>query len=213
MKIAILGAGNVGAALARAWTRANHEIVFGVPDPSGAKVKSALAALGKSARAASVAEAARGAEVVVLATPWDATQTALASAGSLAGKVVVDCTNPLKADLSGLAVGHTNSGGELVASWAPGASVFKAFNHTGAENMADAARLAAKPVMFVCGDDEAKKPIVLGLARDAGFEAVDAGKLQIARLLEPLAMLWVHLAYPMKHGRDFAFALARVKKA
>ncbi|MBK7875262.1 MAG: NADPH-dependent F420 reductase [Planctomycetes bacterium] len=209
MKIAILGAGNVGAALARAWTRSNHEVVFGVREPSSAKTLAALKPLGTSARAASLADAVRGADVVVLATPWDATQAALAAAGSLVGKVVVDCTNPLKSDLSGLAVGHTSSGGELVAGWAPGASVFKAFNQTGAENMAAATRFAAAPVMFVCGDDEAKKPVVLQLARDAGFEAVDAGKLQIARLLEPLAMLWIHLAYPMKHGRDFAFALVR----
>ncbi len=207
MKIAILGAGNVGAALATAWLRAGHKVVFGVRDPSSTKSASAAQRLG--ARVAAVPTAAGECDVVVLATPWDGARAALESCGSLAGKTVIDCTNPLKSDLSGLAVGTDDSGGERVAGWAKGASVFKCFNQTGAENMADAARYAVRPVMFVAGDDAARKPAVLQLARDAGFDSVDAGPLSAARVLEPLAMLWVHLAYRCNMGRDFAFALVK----
>ncbi len=207
MKIAILGAGNVGAALASAWIRSGHQIVFGARDAASPKTASAAARLG--ARVAAVPTAAAECDIVVLATPWDGTRAAIESCGSLAGKTVIDCTNPLKSDLSGLAVGTENSGGELVAGWAKGASVFKCFNQTGAENMADAARYPTRPVMFVAGDDAARKPAVLQLARDAGFEALDAGPLSAARVLEPLAMLWIHLAYRCGMGRDFAFALTR----
>ncbi|MBV9748685.1 MAG: hypothetical protein JO157_07715, partial [Acetobacteraceae bacterium] len=89
------------------------------------------------------------------------------------------------------------------------AKVFKTFNQTGFETMADTRPYAARPVMFVAGDDEAAKPMVLGLVADAGFEAVDAGGLRAARLIEPLAMLWIELARKRGFGSDFAFTLQR----
>jgi len=82
-----------------------------------------------------VAGAAAFGEVILLATPWSGTEQALRSAGNLSGKIVLDATNPLKADLSGLALGHTTSGGEQVAAWAAGAKVVKIFNTTGFGNM------------------------------------------------------------------------------
>jgi predicted dinucleotide-binding enzyme len=207
MKIAILGAGNVGAALASAWSAAGHTVVFGARDPQSPKTTAAIGKLGL--RALPPAKAAQASEIVVLATPWPATRAALESCGSLAGKTLIDCTNPLKADLSGLELGADTSGAERVASWSSGAHVFKCFNQTGAENMAGNLRFSAKPVMFVAGDHAPARPTVLQLARDAGFEAVDAGPLTSARLLEPLAMLWIHLAYRCGLGREYAFALTR----
>src|SRR5215472_8028947 len=197
MQIAIIGTGNVGAALGRAWSAKGHEVVYGVRDSA-----SAVPAPG---RGAGVKEAAQGAEAIVLAVPWPATREVLRSCGPLSGKTVIDCTNPLKPALAGLEIGLTTSAGEQVAGWAPGASVFKAFNQTGALNMASTAGYPARPVMFVCGDDAARKPAVLRLAEDLGFEAIDAGDLTGARLLEPLAMLWIHLANRQKLGLDFAF--------
>ena len=123
-------------------------------------------------------------------------------------KFVIDCINPFKPDLSGLEIGHTLSGAEKVAEWAKGAKVFKAFNTTGANIMADPVIHGIRTVMLVCGDDEAAKPVVLRLANDVGFDVVDAGKLKQARLLEPWAMLWVSLAFGAV-GRDFGFALLR----
>lgn len=212
MNIAVIGAGSVGSALAEAWVRRGHRVWFGVRNPQDAKVQSLVNQLGDRVTAHSNAAAAWEAEVVVLATPWGATQDAILSCGSLAGKTVIDCTNPLLPDLSGLEVGHTSSGGERVASWAPGASVFKCFNQTGAENMRDQHGYALPLVMFVAGDDASRKPAVMQLAEDAGFRAVDAGPLSVARLLEPYAMLWITLAYRMGHGRAFGMAMEHRSK-
>ena len=209
MKIAILGTGNVGGALARVWTRKGHEILFGTREPQSVKVQDLVANLGKRAKAESLVHAARDAEVVVLATPWSAARETLQSCGRLAGKLVIDCTNPLAPDLSGLSVGGDSSGGEQVAQWSGGAAVFKSFNTTGAENMAKAGEFASKPVMFYCGNDDAWRPTVVKLIEDAGFEPVDAGKLSSARWLEPLAMLWIHSSYKAGLGTDWAFAAVR----
>lgn len=209
MDIAIIGAGNVGGALGRNWGKAGHTIRFGVRDPSTAEVGELVASIGSRASAHTSIEAAKNAQVVVLATPWNATKAAVEACGDLRGKIVIDCTNPLLPALAGLEVGLTTSGGELVASWAKGASVFKAFNQTGAENMAGQKGYAHRLVMFVAGDDAAKKPLVLQLATDAGFDAVDAGPLSAARLLEPYAMLWIQLAFKLGLGRNFGLALLR----
>jgi len=142
-------------------------------------------------------------------TPWQVTEDAIKQAGTLAGKIVVDCTNPLKADFSGLVLGHTTSGAEQVTAWAKAAKVYKAFNQTGFNNMRAPSLEGRRAVMFVCGDDAGHKPTVLKLASDLGFEAIDAGGLAIARLLEPYAMLWIHLAHAQGLGRDFAFGLLR----
>lgn len=211
MKIGILGAGNVGGTLGRGWANKGHEIVFGVPRPNEAKMVDLLKSIGRSARAGSVAEAAKGSDVLVLATPWPATQSAIQAAGNLTGKIIIDCTNPLKPDLSGLTLGHTTSAAEQVAEWATGAKIYKAFNQTGYNNMANPMFGSQRAVMFVCGDDETHKPEVMQLVSDIGFEAIDAGKLAIARLLEPFGMLWIHLALQQGQGRDFAFGLLRRK--
>jgi predicted dinucleotide-binding enzyme len=133
----------------------------------------------------------------------------LKNAGSLKGKILLDCTNPLRPDLSGLTVGEDSSGGEMVAGWAPGAKVFKVFNQTGFNIMADPVVDGRKSLMLVCGDDEATKPTVMGIVEDVGFEAVDFGNLSGARLLESLALTWIRLAYQCELGRDFAFGLLR----
>jgi 8-hydroxy-5-deazaflavin:NADPH oxidoreductase len=209
MKIAIIGAGNVGGTLGRAWAKKGHEIFFGVRHPQDDKTRQLLQSIGPKAQAGTVAEAAASGEVIVLATPWQGTEAAIRAAGDLHGKTVMDCTNPLKPDISGLEVGFTTSGAERVAQWAVGAKVFKAFNTTGSNNMADPVINGIRTVMFVCGDDETTKPVVMQLAADIGFDAVDAGKLAQARLLEPWAMLWISLAFRGGLGRDFGFALLR----
>lgn len=206
MDLAIIGAGNVGKALAAGWTAAGHRITFGTRSP-----QASLPAGPGGATYASVAEAALGADVVVLATPWPAVPDALAAMGSLAGKVLIDCTNPLRVDAGGIAldIGHSTSGGEQVAALAAGASVFKTLNQTGFSNMEHAHTFAALPaVMYVAGDDAARKPLVLSLVSDLGFRAVDAGPLRIARLLEPMAMLWIHMAISQGMPATHAFAIA-----
>ncbi|HKW88753.1 MAG TPA: NADPH-dependent F420 reductase [Candidatus Acidoferrales bacterium] len=209
MKIAILGAGNVGGALGKGWAAKGHSVFYGVPDPNGDKVRTLIGSIGANVRAGTVAEAAASAEAVVVATPWPAAQDAIRAAGNLAGKIVVDCTNPLDPDLSGLVLGHSTSAGEEVAKWAKGARVVKAFNTTGSGNMTNAKYDSVRPTMCICGDDAAAKASVSKLAEDLDFEAVDAGPLRNARLLEPFAMLWIYLAIKQGLGPNIAFKLLR----
>jgi predicted dinucleotide-binding enzyme len=106
-------------------------------------------------------------------------------------------------------VGHTTSGAEQVAAWAMSRRVVKAFNTTGAENMADPIYQSQPITMFICGDDNEAKAAVARLAEELGFEVADTGKLAMARYLEPLAMVWINLAIVQKQGRNMAFKLVR----
>src|SRR5947209_360327 len=206
MKIAVVGMGSVGAVLGRRWAAAGHAVTFGVRNPADPARRAEAA--GMKASLASVRDAAAAAEVVVLAVPWGAVKDTLAAAGGLAGKVVLDCTNPLTADLKGLELGHTTSAAEAVARLAPGAKVVKVFNTTGADNMADPVYGGAGVTMFYAGDDAGAKAAAARLAADLGFAPVDAGPLAAARLLEPLALLWIRLAFE-QFGRDFALTVVR----
>jgi len=208
MKIAVIGTGSVGGTLGQRWAELGHSVCFGVRDVTDPDAKALVARINGDARLADVGQAAAGAEVVVLATPYQANASAIAAAGDLAGKILIDVTNPVGAGFA-LAVGFNSSGAEQVAELAPRARVFKAMNQVGFEVMANPAFAAGKPVMFVAGDDAAGKEVVLGLVAALGFEAIDAGELAIARLIEPHAMLWIHLMARRKMGRDFAFGLLR----
>jgi len=200
VKIAIIGRGAVGKAIGGGWAAAGHQVVYGVRAPSAADETE-------------TAPAAADADVVVIATPWSAVPVVVAAAGGLAGKTVIDCTNPL-ALIDGrlqLAIGHTTSGGETLAALAPEASVVKTLNQLGAENLGGARRFPAPPVMFAAGDDATRKAVALRLVGDLGFEAIDAGPLVNSRLLESLAMLWIDQALARGAGR--AFAYARIRRA
>jgi predicted dinucleotide-binding enzyme len=206
MEIAIIGAGNVGTALANAWIKRGHQIAFGVRDPESAKARS-LAQQFPTARLHLNGEAAHHAEIIVLATPWQSTEEAVQTCGDLQGKTIIDCTNPLKSDLSGLEVGFSTSGAEVIAEWAHGSDVFKTMNQIGARLMdAPSFDSTVKPVMFVCGEGARKASVIL-LVEQLGFTVIDAGELKTARLLEPYGMLWIHLALTQKVPGDFAFAL------
>jgi len=189
MNIGIIGNGNVGGTLGKRWASIGHNVVFASRDR------------------ASLEEAAKS-EVVVAALPWDAAKGVLESL-DLKGKVVLDAMNPLLKDRSGLAVDASTSGGQEVARWARGASVVKIFNTTGSNNMADPIYGNSAIAMFYCGDDASAKEIAKRLASELGFEAIDAGPLRNAKLLESLAMLWIWLAFEGRFGREFAFQIAR----
>lgn len=208
MNIGILGAGNVGATLGTGWARKGHAVWFGSRDPQSAELAAVVAKAGANARAASLAEAAK-AEVVVVTLPWPATREVLQGL-DLRGRIVLDATNPLLPGLAGLELGHDTSGAEKVAEWAPGAKVVKIFNTTGYNNMADPVYHGQATFMPYCGDDAGAKQAAAQLAADLGFDAVDAGPLSHARLLEPWAMTWIWLAVKGGLGRDFAFQ--RVKR-
>ena len=200
MKIAIIGAGNVGRALGGAWV-ADHDITYGVRSPDDTKYTD-LGAVATNETAAAASD------VVVLCTPWQGTEQAVRSCGDLTGKVLIDCTNPLTPDVTALEIGHTTSGAEQVAAWAPGARVCKAMNQIGAPMM-DHPQLPSAPVMFICGDDDDAKRVTAELVSQLGFETIDAGDLTLARLIEPYALIWIHLALRRGLGTNFAFGLLR----
>jgi predicted dinucleotide-binding enzyme len=203
MEIAIVGAGNVGKALGAAWKAAKYDVVYALR-PGSDKTKQ-LEKDGFSVSA--LAGAAKSADVIVLAIPWIEATAVIESLGSLKGKIVIDPTNPVSPDFE-MELGFDDSAGETLALLAQGARVVKAFNTTGAENMAKAKDFPAKPVIFVAGDDADAKKTVSKLAEDIGFEAIDAGPLKASRYLEPMAMQWIKLAYGGV-GRQFAFSLVR----
>jgi predicted dinucleotide-binding enzyme len=209
VRIGIIGAGMVGGTLGTRWANAGHKVVWGVRDPAATKVAALRTAAGHGARAVTITEAAAGAEVVVLATPWRAVAEVIAACGDLVGRTLLDCTNPLQPDLSGLAVPPGSSGGEEVARLASGARVVKIFNTVGFNVMADPRFGDRAATMLYCGDDEAAKAVAAALAADLGLEAVDAGPLAKAGLLEYAALLWIHLAMSQRLGREIAFVLMR----
>lgn len=207
MKIGILGYGSVGGTLGRGWAAKGHEIRFGGRHPESEEVGKLVGEIGDAASAGTVAETAAFGDVVVLAVPWGAVESALGEAGDLAGKPLLDATNPLGPDLA-LDVADGVSGGQRVAALAPSAQVVKIFNSTGYDNMADPAYPDGAATMFYCGDDADAKEVAHGLAADLGFDPVDAGGLGNAGLLEHLALLWIRLAFGGL-GRDIAFRLMR----
>ena len=205
MRIAIIGAGSVGRALAQRLS-SKHSIVFGVRDPLAPKHHDAKA-LGefmKNERAVAAAE------VVIVALPWAETEAALKALGAaLDGKVIADATNPIRADFTGLEFGHDDSAGERIQRLLPKARVVKAFNTTGAANQTDPDYPGGPVTMLLAGDDAAAVETVRALAADAGFAPLSAGPLKLARQLEQLAWLWIHLAYKAGLGPDFAFRLEK----
>lgn len=203
MKICVLGAGNVGSTLGKGLAQAGHEIVYAVRNPDDPKHKGLIE---DDASVHATREAVAQAEVVILATPWANTQAAVDSAGDFGGKPLLDATNPIGPGFA-LTHGHNDSGAEQVQRWATNAHVVKVFNTTGRENMANPTYGDRRVAMFLCGDHEGAVETARALASDLGFEPVPVGPLERARLLEPMAMVWIRMAITEGYGRDFAFSL------
>ncbi len=212
MKIGVLGTGDVGRVLGAGFASHGHEVKIGTRDPSQQKVRDWVQKTGHGVSAGTFADAARFAEAAVLATAWEGTESALRLAGpeNLAGKVLVDATNPL--DFSGgapkLAIGHTDSGGERVQRWVPGAKVVKAFNTVGNPHMVHPQLPGGPPDMFLCGNDDGAKRTVTGFLEAFGWSVVDLGGIEASRYLEPLAMVWILHFFRTGKG-NHAFKLLR----
>lgn len=201
MKVTIIGAGNMGAALANQLALAGHQVRITARDLEKA------AALNRSGVVAVPAQqAVENADAVIVATSYGDAIAALASVGSLAGKVVIDITNPLSADYMSLTLGHTTSAAEEIAKAFPDAQVVKAFNTLFAQVIAAGADFGngQKASTFVASDSERAKQTVSTLAQSMGFEVVDAGGLKNARYLEPLAGLNIYLGYGAGRGTSIA---------
>ena len=209
MKIGIMGTGRVGTTLGRRWAEAGHDVLFGSRDPQSERVRSLLETIGNGVSAAGPQEALRHGEVVVLAIPWNQALRILKEASGLTGKIVVDCINPLTDDFQGIALGFDTSAAEQIALAADGAHVVKAFNTVSTATMEDPVYAGQRASMFYCGDDAEAKQVIGTLAEQLGLEAVDAGPLKIARYLEPLAMLYIHLAVREGWGANCAFKILK----
>lgn len=203
MRIAILGLGNVGGALAKVWSAAKHELHAGVRSP--ATTQSQIPGL----KIESIPEACQQADVIALAVPWQGVSSTLQQAGDLGGKILIDCNNPLKEDLFGLEIGTTTSAAEQIAALQPKAKVIKAFNTLGAVLLGNATFPDGKASGFYCGDDAEAKKTVEPLISQAGLDPVDVGPLSNARWLEAMAMLWIDLALHRGFQPNFAFRLVR----
>ncbi len=194
MKVGILGSGDVGKALARGFKSEGHEVMIATRDPKSQKAREIEKDLG--VKIGTFAEAAKFAELAVLATLWAGTEAAikLAEPDNLADKVVIDVTNPL--DFSAgmppkLALGTTDSGGEQVQRWLDKSRVVKAFNTVGNALMYKPDFGSDTPSMFYCGNDASAKEVVRTMLLSFGWQPIDIGDITGARELEPLCILWV----------------------
>jgi predicted dinucleotide-binding enzyme len=212
MNVGILGSGDVGKALARGFASRGHSVTIGSRTPEK------LADFTKehfqgAIHAASFEQTARAGELLVMATLFTGTKSALDLAGpnNFAGKVVIDATNPLRFEQgkpAALALSGEDSAGESVQRWLPGAQVVKAFNTVGNAHFVDPHFPGGPPTMFIAGNDDAAKNKVAQIAESFGWEVIDAGPIEASRHLEALAMIWID--YFIRTGTwQHAFKLLR----
>jgi NADPH-dependent F420 reductase len=191
MDIAIIGAGNVGRALATSFSRAGHGVIITSRDPERAGT---VATETGTRVAASNAEAAAAADVVVLAIPFTSAESVADEIrDDVAGKPVVDASNRMSFGPEGPAIDTDPSNAERLAAWLPDAHLVKAFNTLFASNQADPVADGVQLDGFVAGDDESAKAVVLELVRSIGLNPVDVGPLARAQQLEQLAFLNIAL--------------------
>jgi 8-hydroxy-5-deazaflavin:NADPH oxidoreductase len=211
MRIAVIGAGNVGSALGPGWLKAGHQVIYGVRDPHSPKaLKTHELVPGASLK--SIAGAAAGAEALVITTPPEAVPALIPELGDLRGKVLIDATNAIRAKPLPYPTAY-----HALADKSGTPDVVKCFNTTGFENMLNPVYERKEPVplrtgidMFMAGDSVRAKEVAAALASDLGFgHCYDFGGSDRVELLEQLALCWINLAIFQGHGRDLAFVLLR----
>ncbi len=211
MKITFIGVGNVGAPLADRLQKLGHQVIIAARDPNSPTVQAALSR-NASFEVNTVIAAVNLAEVVFLATPFSANEMALESLGSaLAGKILVDCTNPVSADLSH-SLKSERSGGEFIQNLVPDAKVVKAFTIYGFENFEDNIYPGygdVKPAMLIAGNDHDAKLVVGDLCKQLDWEPVDTGNLTMSLHLEHMTFLWIKMARVQGRGAGFVWAMLK----
>lgn len=199
MRIGVFGQGHVGAALGHALAGAGHEVRYGVRDRGDGRDPAA----GDGAALLSLSEVGRWGEVLILGVPYGAVQEVLGAAGDLDGKIIIDPTNAPKPPTD------ERSSSQIISGFVPTARLVRAFNTVPAEVMINPRFENGRASTFVCADDPLARTTVLSLARDIGFDAVDAGPLKSACAIDRLLAVWWVLAFDAGLGRNVAFELLR----
>ncbi len=203
MNIAIIGAGNVGGALAAQWHKAGHQVIIGTRDSQSSKVQKVLE-VAPGMAGTSIEEAVRQSDVVLISTPPTAIFDIITQMSDVTGKVIIDATNAVRqkpepyATVYHALIDKTN------------AEVVKCFNSTGFENMQSPVYQDDGIDMFMAGDSVKAKDFAAQLAKDAGFSACwNFGGADKVALLEQFALSWINLAIMQGHGRDLAFKVIK----
>ncbi|MEZ4746363.1 MAG: NAD(P)-binding domain-containing protein [Calditrichia bacterium] len=204
MRIAIIGSGNVGGALARGWAKVDHDIILGVRNANSEKIKS-LTEFSKKISVVSISEAIESAKIVVFSTPPDVAISIAEANPALLGKIVIDATNSVfKKPLP-----YTTAF-EGIKDKSGCKSIVKCFNSTGYENINNPVYGQVGIDMFVAGDDSMAKSVAMQLAKELGFaECYDFGGDDKIELLEQFAFVWINMGILQKHGRDMAFKVLK----
>ena len=200
MKIAVLGAGNIGGTMGKKWAAAGHEVVFGVRDVTSPKVTVLSQELGKNGRIDTIANALAFGKVVLVAIPHNVVAAIVtAHAEALAGKIIIDASNKFGAPV----VNNLETIGQVV----PTAGLFRAFNALGWEIFANPQFGDVQVDHFYCGPDDEKRPLVEQLIAEVGVRPVWVGGLETAPVVDVLGTLWVTLAFRQGWGRSIAFKM------
>lgn len=196
VKIAVLGAGNIGGTLGRKWVAARHQVTFGVNDPNGEHARKLRDELGNRVEVGTLAQAlSRGPEVVLLAIPGVAVDATCAQyAGQLDGKIIIDAANNMRASVP-------NSFAAL-QQYTPNARIYRAFNTYGWENFADSNYAGGPPDLFYCGTDGEARAVVEQLIADIGLQPMYLGGVEQVGLVDALLRLWFALAVGQHMGRN-----------
>ncbi len=204
MKIAIIGTGNVGGALATKWAKAGHELFLGVQDVNSFKGNHLLQ--NPNTQALSVADAAKSAEVILVATPAKAAIEVAQSLGDTTGKVIIDAMNIIMGQGP---KGFTNTT-DAILKHTQTTDVAKCFNTTGFNNMENPVYDGKAVDMFTCGNSAKAKATAIQLSKDAGFaDCYDVGGNDKFELMEQFAWFWINLAIFQGQGREMAFKLLK----
>jgi NADPH-dependent F420 reductase len=202
--IAVIGTGDVGAALGPAFAKQGHTIIYGSRDPERRKVRNLVEATGAGSSAWTPAKAAKDADIVVLAVPGLLVEEITLSLGDLSGKIIVDPTNPLKRNLQRLEHAVDTSNAEIIQAAAPDAYVVKAFNTLNWKTMVDPASAGGPVSIPLVGDSSKAKKKVAELVAGMGLEPIDVGPLKDARWVEGMLILWINNRYgSLRDSFDF----------
>ncbi|MBT5032719.1 MAG: NAD(P)-binding domain-containing protein [Proteobacteria bacterium] len=188
--IAVIGTGNVGGALGPQFAKIGHDVIYGSREPAREDVQALVSQTSGNATAKLPMEAVAEADIVVIATKWADTEVALKSLGDLSGKIILDPTNAVRVDESGIRHHAVEtSTAQMIQDWAPNAMVVKAFNTLGSGTMADPASAGGPMTIPIAGNDAAAKTVISGLVTGIGFEVVDMGDITAAHAIEQMLIV------------------------